>query len=214
MDPRDTGLRRNCQAHIGALVIAALLFPAAGNADVGGLPSTDERAIVYRELERQYVRGALNEDDGRGALCRTHDPQEPVPVEILLPNGRYQKSKVTATCSLDIDTGCQSGMFPVERLEEDGRWAWTKSRIGYLAYLRRLVLTSGIPETVLKPELDAMENLILTNIARRLARPVGLQTYEFATGMGLPNDLKFDNGRMADLERAFAGHWNAYGAAP
>ncbi|WP_143788570.1 hypothetical protein [Paraburkholderia phenazinium] len=210
---RDKGLRRNLQMRASALVAIALLSPAVCKADVDGLPSTDERVIVYRELERQYVRGRENEDDGRGALCKnvvSDGSDGPDFFEIRLPNGKYQQEKNSTTCLLDISTGCQSGMFPVERLEDDGRWAWTKSRIGYLAYLRRLVLTAGIPPDVLKPELDAMENLILTNIARRLARPVRLQTYEIPIGMGAKNDVDFDNGRMANLEREFAGSWNAY----
>ena len=200
MGPLPWGLVR---MRVFAFVAIAICCPRGSIADVGGLPESDRRVVVYRALERQFVTGNWKEEVPK-ASCEVRGQDLSQTFSIW----KYQSFKSQKHCSIDIATGCQLGMFPDSTY--DGRWAWTTSRIGHVLYLKELSRSVGVPETVLKSELEAMDSLILKNIERRLKRPVRLQIYELESGMGVDNDVKNDNGRAQTLEEMFAKRWNDY----
>jgi hypothetical protein len=188
-----------------ALIGIAICFTQKSIADIGGLPEADRRVVVYRALEHQFVNSNWKEE-APTASCKVRNQDEPQTFSIW----QYQSFKALEDCTIDIDTGCQYGMFPASNWDHDGRWAWTKSRIGHLLYLKELARTVGVPETVLKNEFGAMESLILKNIERRLKRPIRLQVYELNWGMGVVNDADTHDGSTRTWEERFAKRWNGY----
>lgn len=169
---------------------------------------TASTITIHEELKRQFLND-FGEPRAPWPLCGTVEYDNGPDPTIISKNGQLKKINVTR-CSINISTECQWGMFPAEELDTDGRWAWTKSRIGYTLYLRVLAKTFLIPESYLQAELNELENIVLKNINRRLKRPVRLQVYEDETGMGVTNDYKYAGDSFNRAEELFAARWNTY----
>lgn len=192
------------------LVVAGATALAA-QADVAGLPEEDPRVVIYRTLQSEFIR-----EYGIGLesqpMCDEHQADWP---EVRLPNGKYRRVPGEVPCQLLTATGCQSNVFPPDRIYEDGTWLWAQSRIGYLWYLRHLAHRASVPDTVGKVQLDSMERSILQHIAVRMKQPARLRPgILFDTKDGLLSRAELDHHndreRMNGLERAFAASWNHY----
>jgi hypothetical protein len=203
-----------------AIAASLTLLPSFSRADIAGLAESDARVEVYRQLERL----ALESDEGkrlfadlRVSPCHSSDPEpfrilkmdatDPVRVE---SGEKVTEYELAAQCAIDISTGCQDEIF-LFPIGSDGRWTWTLSRIAYVSYMRRLAARSGVPPSVIGPQLAQMEKKILANIDRRLKRPVKPQQFTGESGqMGVANDLGIPANDMSTLEETIARRWNTY----
>ena len=177
--------------------------------------------LVYRALERQFMEKeeakSLFNDLAKSSCNDAPSYNSKRSLEPHKTHTRNQKGdgyvnnlKTYTKCALSSETMCNGGLYQHD-FSNDGRWAWTISRIGYIKYFHVLSQWAAFPETVIGNELEALQKITLDNIERRLKRPKTLQNYSGNEGgMGLNNDVENDRGRTDDLERILALKWDKY----
>jgi hypothetical protein len=218
-----TGL--NARALLVYLITAFGAFAGAPSLGaVAGLPESDPRVKTYRLLESEVM--ALPAAKRAFLLLRSSPCNTPRtdfdtsssakdPTRVLSAGATgepdLKEYALSVRCKIDIDTGCHNGLvfFPID---SDGRWIWTAARIGYLNYFRAMSKRSGIPDSVIGSDLDAMEKVIISNINRRLRSKKTVSKFTGEPGqLGLDDDNSdTQNGKMYDLEIRMAHHWDTY----